>query len=463
MLSPTTALAAAVIPARSQMGSSLGFHIIFACFGVAFPTVTLAAEWIGIRRNDPVALLLARRWAKVMALLFAVGAVSGTVLSYEMGLLWPGLMGRFGAVIGIPFSIEGIFFFVEAIFTGVYLYGWRKLSPWAHWWSGMPMVVSGALGLMSVVAANSWMNQPSGFTLRHGKVVAVNPWAVVFNRAMPYEASHMLLAAYMVTGFIVAGVYAVGMLRGRRDRYHRLGFAIPFTVAGIATPIQLVVGDTVARVIEKQQPIKFAAMELVPHTKRGVTEWIGGIYLHGHVYFGLGIPYLDSIFVGSSPTYKIIGWDSVPPSLRAPLPSMIHLCFDAMVGLGTLLLVLVAWQGWRWWFHRELVRSRWFYVAAALSGTAAVVAMECGWIVTEVGRQPWIVYGLLLTRDAATPSAGVPVTLGAVVAIYLVLSLVTVVVPYVMSRRWRSQRPEAEERENVPYGPPADVSGDVTP
>lgn len=215
-----------------------------------------------------------------------------------------------------------------------------------------------------------------------------------------------------------------------------------------------------ARVIEKQQPIKFAAMELVPHTKRGVTEWIGGISLHGHVYFGIGIPYLDSIFVGSSPNYKIIGWSSVPASQRAPVPSMIHLCFDAMVGLGTLLLVLAAWQGWVWWFHRRVVRSRWFLAAAALSGTASVVAMECGWIVTEVGRQPWVVYGVLLTKDAVTPSHGVPVTLGVIVAIYLVLSAVTVGVPWLMSRRWRAQEPEREDRENVPYGPPpAGVGG----
>jgi cytochrome d ubiquinol oxidase subunit I len=187
----------------------------------------MTAEWIGIRRRDPAALLLARRWSKVMALLFAVGAVSGTVLSYEMGLLWPGLMGRFGGAIGIPFSVEDVFFFLEAIFTGIYLYGWRRLAGWAHWWTGMPIVIAGIAGAMSVVAANSWMNQPAGFTLRHGKITAVNPWSVYFNRATPYEVPHMVLAAYMVTGFVIAGVYAVGMLRGRRNRYHELGFKIP--------------------------------------------------------------------------------------------------------------------------------------------------------------------------------------------------------------------------------------------
>jgi cytochrome bd ubiquinol oxidase subunit I len=230
-----TWLASAAVPAHSQMGASLGFHIIFACFGIASPLIVLVAHWRGLRRGDAVCLLLARRWSRVMAVIFAVGAVSGTVLSYELGLLWPKLMGQFGAVFGIPFSLEAIWFFVEAIFTAVYLYGWRRLPAWLHWWTGVPMVISGLLGAFSVVAANSWMNQPSGFTLDHGTITDVDPWAVFFNPATPYEVPHMILAAYMVTGFLVAGVYAVGMLRGRRDRYHRLGFAIPFATAAVAT------------------------------------------------------------------------------------------------------------------------------------------------------------------------------------------------------------------------------------
>ena len=246
MLAVAHVLAADPVPARSQMGSSLGFHIILACFGIAFAAVTMIAEWIGIKRGDATALLLARRWSRVMAVLVAVGAVSGTVLSYEMGLLWPGLMGRFGAAIGFPFAMEGIFFFLEAIFVGVYLYGWNRLPPWVHWWTGMPIVVAGVLGAMSVVAANSWMNSPAGYTLSHGKLTNVDPVSVFFNASTPYETAHMVLAAYMVTGFLIAGVYAVGLLRGRRDRYHRLGFAIPFTMAAITTPLQVMMGDILA-------------------------------------------------------------------------------------------------------------------------------------------------------------------------------------------------------------------------
>ena len=446
-------LAVNPVPARSQMGSSLGFHIILACFGIAFAAVTMTAEWIGIRRGDAAALLLARRWSKVMAVLVAVGAVSGTVLSYEMGLLWPGLMGRFGAAIGFPFSLEGIFFFLEAIFVGVYLYGWRRLPPWAHWWSGMPIVVAGVLGAMSVVAANSWMNSPAGYTLSHGKITSVDPVSVFFNASTPYETAHMVLAAYMVTGFLVAGVYAVGLLRGRRDRYHRLGFAVPFTIAGIAAPLQVMMGDIIARFIANNQPVKFAAMEYVSTTTRDAPEWVGGILINGHVYFGAAIPAFDSILVGFSPHTRVIGWDSVPAAQRPPLVTLIHLSFDLMVGLGFFLFALAAWQGWWWWFHRRLLVTPWFLVPAALSGVAAVAAMEAGWVVTEVGRQPWIVYRVLLVSNAVTPSSGVPVTLGVILALYAILTVVSIGVPMIMSRRWRREAPAEEEAEQVPYGP----------
>jgi cytochrome bd ubiquinol oxidase subunit I len=446
-------LAVSPVPARSQMGSSLGFHIILACFGIAFAAVTMTAEWIGIRRGDAAALLLARRWSKVMAVLVAVGAVSGTVLSYELGLLWPGLMGRFGAAFGIGFSYEGIFFFLEAIFVGVYLYGWRRLSPWAHWWSGMPIVVSGILGALSVVAANSWMNSPAGYTLSHGKITSVDPVSVFFNPATPYETAHMVLAAYMVTGFVVAGVYAVGLLRGRRDRYHRLGFAVPFTIAGIAAPLQVMMGDIIARFVAHNQPIKFASMEYVARTGDDVPEYVGGILINGHVYFGTSIPGFDSILVGFNPHTRVIGWDSVPPDQRPPLPTLIHLSFDLMVGIGFFLLALAAWQGWWWWFHRRLLVTAWFLVPSALGGVAAVTAMEAGWVVTEVGRQPWIVYRVLLVSNAVTPSGGVTVTLGVILFLYAILTVVSIGVPMIMSRRWRREAPAEEEADQVPYGP----------
>src|SRR5580692_7146954 len=413
-----------VVPARAQMATTLGFHIILACFGIAFPTVVLVAEFRGLSRSDDVAMLLARRWSQVMGVLVAVGAVTGTVLSFEMGLLWPGLMRTYGAVLGVPFGFEGIFFFLEAIFTGIYLYGWQRLPGWAHFYTGIPIALTGLGGAVAVMAANSWMNQPTGFTLRHGKVVAVNPWQVFFNRATLYETPHMILAAYMVVGFLVAAVYAAGILKGHRDRYHRLGFGIPFTLAALLTPVQIFVGDTAARAVASQQPVKFAAMEYVTRTSRGVPEYLAGFYVNGKVYFGLRLPDVDSLLVGFSPHTKVTGLDSVAPAYRPPALTLLHLSFDAMVLLA-------------WYRRRALPRVPVFWWLGVICGPAALVAMECGWIVTEVGRQPWVVYQLMTTAQAATTNGGVIGSLTAVIILYATLGVVTVVILRMLARRWR--------------------------
>jgi cytochrome d ubiquinol oxidase subunit I len=440
-----------VVPARAQMATTLGFHIILACLGIAFPTIVLLAEFIGYRRSNEVALVLARRWSQAMGVLVAVGAITGTVLSFEMGLLWPGLMRRYGAVLGLPFGIEGLFFFLEAIFTAIYLYGWRRLPGWAHFWTGVPIAVSGIGGAMSVIAVNSWMNQPGGFTVKGGRIVSVDTLRVFFNHAAPYEMPHMILAAYMVTGFTVAGVYAAGILRGRRDRYHYTGFAIPFVVAAVLTPFQIFVGDTAARSIAADQPVKFASMEYVARTGTHVPEYLGGVYVDGHVYGGLKIPSMDSLLVGFSPNTKVIGWGSVPGAERPPAPWLIHLCFNAMVGLGFLLLLAGIWALFAWWRQRRLPRQRLFWLLGAVSGPAAIAAMECGWVVTEVGRQPWVVYRRLTTTAAATTNSGILGSLAVVVVVYAVLGVATLVILRTLSRRWR--RDDTQE-PTVPYGPP---------
>src|SRR3954453_8088663 len=286
--------------ARSQMAFTLGFHIILASAGVAFPALMLIANYRGLRRDDGDARLLAQRWSKVLAVTFAVRALTGTVLSFEFGLLWPAFTGRFGEVFGVLFGIEGVCFFLEAIFVAIYIFGWKRLAPWTHFWAGVPIVITGLGGAFSVVAVNSWMNQPQGFSPTSGTVTSVQPLKVIFNQAVPYEVPHMVLAAYLVTGFLVASVYAVGMLRGRRDRYHRLGLLIPLTIACIATPIQFAVGDSAARAIAHDQPIKFAAMECVQTTSTDVTEYIYGRCTSDGVKGGLGIPGFDSFLVGWS-------------------------------------------------------------------------------------------------------------------------------------------------------------------
>ncbi|HEX3562530.1 MAG TPA: cytochrome ubiquinol oxidase subunit I [Solirubrobacterales bacterium] len=444
-----------LLAARSQMGFTLGFHIVLACFGVAFPAMMLIAEYRGRKRNDADALRLARNWSKAVAVLIAVGAVSGTVLSFEFGLLWPRFTGRFGGAFGVGFAIEGIFFFLEAIFIAIYIYGWDRLSPRAHLWSAVPIVISGVGGAFSVIAVNSWMNQPQGFTLDSaGKVTAVKPLEVLTNSAAGYEFLHMLLAAYMVTGFLIASVYAVGLLRGRRDRYHRLGFIIPFTVAAIATPVQLLVGDTAARAIANDQPAKFAAMECVYKGGPDQTEYLGGICTDGKVKFGIGIPGLDSFLVGFSKNTDVTGLNQIPKNDQPPAKSMLHLSFDTMVGIASLLLLLVAWFAIAWYRKRDLPATKWFLRAGALAGVAAVVALECGWIVTEVGRQPWIVNGYMRTTQAVTPAQGIWWVFGLTMALYTALGVITVLVLRGLSRRWREGKPEDVE---LPYSPPPDA------
>jgi cytochrome d ubiquinol oxidase subunit I len=435
--------------ARSQMAFTLGFHIILACLGVGLPAIILIANYLGLKRNDEVALGLAKRWSKVAAVTFVVGAITGTVLSFEMGLLWPEFMRRFGDVFGLAFALEGIFFFTEAIFIAIYIYGWKHLSGWTHFWTGVPVLLAGLGGAWSVVAANSWMNQPDGFKLASdGTVTGVSPLDAFFNGAVGYEAPHLILAAYLVTGFLVASVYAVGMLRGRRDRHHRLGLLIPLTMAVIVTPIQFAVGDTAARAIAKDQPVKFAAMECVQETHTHVTEYLGGRCTSDGVKGGIGIPGLDSWLVGFSTDTKVIGLDSVPPDDRPPANTLLHWAFDAMVGICSAMILLGLWLGIAWWRKRDIPSTPWFLRATAVSGVAAIVALECGWIVTEVGRQPWIVYEVMRTEDAVTNADGVWVSLGVVFVVYAALGAATIVVLRAMSRRWR----EADDVE-VPYGP----------
>ena len=320
-----------LFPARMQMALSLGWHIVFSCFGIALPTIVVFTEWRAHRRGNPILLDLAHTWAKAMGVLFAAGAVSGTLLSFEMGILWPGLMAPFGEVYGFPFVLEGFAFFLEAIFVGIYLFGWERMSPRAHMLSALPIAVSGIAGAFFVIAANAWMNNPTGFRLVNGRVVDADPVGAMFGPSTWPQFVHMLVAAYMVTGYLIASVYAVGMLRGRRDRYHRFGLTIPLTFAAIATPIQLVVGDWIAGAVAENQPIKLAAMEGLFATGRGVPLSLGGLFIDDQLRWALEIPWGLSLLVTHDPNGQVIGLQSVPPDLRPPV-NVVHLAYNAMVG-----------------------------------------------------------------------------------------------------------------------------------
>jgi cytochrome d ubiquinol oxidase subunit I len=443
--------------ARSQMAFTLGFHIILVPLGVSWAAMALIANYRGIKHDDPVAMVLAQRWSKYMAVTFAVGAVTGTVLSFEFGLLWPTFMGQWGAAFGIPFAFEGIFFFTEAVFVSIYIFGWRRLKPWTHFWTGVPIAVAGVFGSISVVSANAWMNAPEGVTLDSaGKVVDVDPMGVIFNSAMPLMAAHMVVAAYLVGGFLVASVYAMGMLRGRRDRYHRLAFLIAFSVAAIATPVQMGVGDALARWVFNDQPGKFASIEMVPQTRSDVPEVLfGHLNSSYQVVGGFPIPGLASILSDpkTGTSTQIEGLSTIPADDRPTTTdvNITHLAWDIMIGLGTLLFLLTLWYWATWIFRRDMPQSRWFLRAAASAGILSVVTLEAGWTVSEVGRQPWIVYQKMKVDDAATANTGIWITFIGVMILYLGLGITTILVLRIMSKRFR--RGGGDNDTDVPYGP----------
>ena len=412
--------------ARVTMGTSLAFHIVFAVLGVGLPVLLSVAEGLGLWRKDAVWTDLARRWSRAFGVLFAVGAVSGTVLSFELGLLWPRFMALSGSMIGLPFSAEGFAFFLEAIFLGLYLYGWNRLTPIVHWLMSIPIAISGAASALFVVMTNAWMNHPAGFELVNGQVTKVDPLAAAFNAATPTEDTHMLVSAYVSTGFLVASVYAAGMLRGRLDAAHRRGLAAGMTMGLVAIALAGVTGDSSARFIYTDQPPKFAAMEGQYRTLRGAPLHIGGIPLESHqgVVFGLEIPRGLSLLAAFDPNAEVRGLNEFPAADR-PNPILVHLSFDTMVGLGTLLglLAVVFWG--LVWRGRAIPTRRPLLVVLALAGPAAVIAMEAGWFVTEFGRQPWVVYGILRTAQAATPVPGLFISLVAFLLIYLALAVTT--------------------------------------
>lgn len=440
-----------LLPARNQMALSLGWHILLACFGVAFPAMIFVVHRRGIVRDDPVALELAKRWSKVSAVLFATGAVSGTVLSFEMGLLWPGLMGKYGDVLGLPFAFEGLSFFVEAIFLGIYLYGWGRMPPRVHLLMLVPMACAGVVGTFCVLAVNAWMNNPTGFRLTEsGEVVDVDPWQAMFNDGVWLMFAHMWVGAFVVVGFTVAGVYAFGLLRGRNDAHHRLGFMVPFVFATVAALAQPLVGHVLGLRLAESQPAKLAAFELAETTEQPAPLRLGGVMIDGEVRYNLDIPKLGSLIARNSFDKPVPGLDSIPEDEHPPV-NIVHLSFQTMVGLGSLLAlsVLVFW--FFRWRGRDLLANRWFLRFAVVAGPLAMVALEAGWVATEVGRQPWVVWQVLRTEDAATDNPWLWWSLSGTALVYAGMTAAAYVVLRSMARRWR----EGEGDLPSPYGPAA--------
>ncbi len=434
------------------MAVSLAFHIVFASLGVGLPLMLLVAEFRANRTGDAVWMALARRWARAFGILFAVGAVSGTVLSFALGLFWPGLMGRWGAVIGLPFALEAFAFFIEAIFLGIYLYGWDRLSPWRHWFCGWPVAISGAASAVFVVGANSWMQSPVGFELSAGgRVVDVQPIRAMLNPSMPVMATHMMLAAYMATGLGVASVYAVGMLKGRRDTYHRRGLATGLALGLTLAPVQVAVGDLAAKLVGQQQPVKLAAMEAQWETQPDAPLHIGGIPIPSReeTVFAIEIPGGLSWLAYGHSDAVVTGLKVVPPADR-PNVILVHLAFQLMVAIGFGLLGLGIWALAVRMRRGRLPDGRWFLRAAVLAGPASFVAIETGWIVTEVGRQPWIVQGVMRTADAVTTRPGIGLQLAATVGVYVLLAFACAKLLLQLARTPRGQVEPVETEETAP-------------
>jgi cytochrome d ubiquinol oxidase subunit I len=411
-----------LLAARQMQALSFAVHIPLVCFGISFPVMVLFVEWLGLRTGDRLYLTLARRWTRVLVTLFAVGVITGTVLSFEMGLLWPNFTGTFGGVFGVGFAIEGFSFFMEAIFLGIYVYGWGRLSPRAHFLSGIPVVITGFLGSLMVIAVNAWMNHPGGFRLHGGRVVDVDPFKALFeNTYLWHELIHMYIAGYIVSGFILAGVYAFGRLRGRWGRYELTALKIPLTIAAIAAPVQIAVGDWAARDVATTQPIKLAAIEGLYKTTRGAPEHVLGWYTDHQVKYGIEIPHLLSVLAFHSWNAKVQGLATVPPDQRPPV-NVVRVAFQTMVGIGTLLALLGLLYLAVWIRRKRLPESPWFYRALLLAGPLAVVALISGWVVTEVGRQPWVVYRVMPTGAAVTGAHGIPVGYGALAGSYVVVA-----------------------------------------
>lgn len=416
-----------LLAARSQMAMSLAFHILFAAAGIGLPLLMVLAEALWLRTGDPLWRTLCKRWAKGTAILFAVGAVSGTVLSFELGLLWPGFMELAGPIIGMPFSLEGFAFFAEAIFLGVYLYGWDRVSPRVHLLSGVMVAISGVLSGMFVICANAWMNDPTGFTMVDGRVTEIRPWEAMFNPSSLPQGLHMTIAAFQAVGFGAAAIHAAALLKRPDSALHRRGFWLGLGVGGFFALVQPLSGHHIAQHIAVTQPMKLAAAEAHWETRARAPALLGGVADEEAetTRYALEIPLLLSVLAFNDPDAVVLGLKEVPPEDRPPV-TLTHLSFDLMVGAGTLMAGVAALGGGLAIWRRRALTSRPYLWAVIVCGPLGFVAIEAGWMVTELGRQPWIIRGLMRTSEAVTPMPGLTAPFLVFTALYVVLGLIVI-------------------------------------
>lgn len=417
-----------LLAARAQMAMSLAFHIIFASIGIAMPLLMVIAEGFWLKTRDETYLTLAKKWSKGTAIMFAVGAVSGTVLSFELGLLWPTFMAHAGPVIGMPFSLEGLAFFIEAIFLGIYLYGWERVPERVHWMAGMMVLLGGMCSGIFVVTANAWMNTPAGFTFENGEFTNIDPIAAMLNPSSFTQALHMTLAAFLAVGFAVAGIHAYFLRRDPDNPFHRKAFAIALSVGAVVSILQPISGDLSAKRLAKHQPIKLAAMEGQWETERGAPLRIGGIPDEKAevTRYAVEIPKALSFLAHSDFNAEIMGLKDVPPENRPPV-AIVHFAFQIMVACGLVMMIAGILGGWLAWKRKGLPTNNWYLKFVTACTPLGFIAIEAGWTVTEVGRQPWVVYGYMRTADAVTSMPNLIVPFLCFTVLYIFLSIIVVI------------------------------------
>ena len=419
------------LAARSQMALSLGFHIIFSCIGMVMPFFMAVSHFLWLRTRNPDYLDVTKAWSKGVAIFFATGAVSGTVLSFELGLLWPEFMEKAGPIFGMPFSLEGTAFFIEAIALGFFLYGWDRLNRWFHWFTGVVVGLTGVLSGILVVAANSWMNCPTGFDVSNGHYSHIDPVKAMLNKAWFPESLHMVIAAFVATGFAVAGIHAWLIVRGKNPGFHTTAFRIAAAFAGFSALLQPLSGDIAAKFVAKNQPAKLAAMEAHFKTESKASLIIGGIpdTKEQKVGYAIRIPGLLSYMANGDFNSEVKGLDAIPPDDQPPV-AITHYAFQAMVGLGMILMGLGLLFFLAVFRKRQWLTRRWFLVLFGAATPAGYLAVEAGWIVTEVGRQPWIIQGVMRTADAVTPMPGIVYSFSIFTMVYISLSAAVIFLLY---------------------------------
>jgi len=420
-----------LLAARSQMALSLGFHIVFSCIGMVMPFFMAVSHYLWLKTKDQKYQNITKAWSKGVAIFFATGAVSGTVLSFELGLLWPEFMRHAGPIFGMPFSLEGTAFFVEAIALGFFLYGWNRFNPWFHWFTGVVVGLSGLISGILVVAANAWMNSPAGFDYINGQYVNIDPIKAMFNDAWFSQALHMSLAAFVATGFAVAGVHALMVLRGRNIAFHRKAFSIAAIFACVAALLQPLSGDHAAKSVAVRQPAKLAAMEAHFKTEKSASFLIAGIpdEKNKEVNYGIKIPGLLSFLAHGDFKAEVKGLDQIPPENHPPV-AVTHYAFQIMIGLGMIMSGIAVVYLISLWKKKSWQESRWLLKLFVLATPMGFIAVEAGWTVTEVGRQPWIIYGVMRTKDAVTPMPGIGYSFFIFTGVYLLLSFLVVFMLY---------------------------------